>query len=204
VIQLILVFFYRSFNYSYHSNNNIPNKILKTLFFRFCILFMYLWKISPKSVHSELRNDFLKIFACRHITKMAWKASTCGLSWLCLVVISKTRDVYFAGSLVKQKLSMVESSRSVLIPKIKSHYRFLCIQLKILQFGRSWVWIPTLKNENDTKTCILRFVLAYVSVSHCLFTSQILAFDYACQLAQLLCLQLVLKVFLANGDRLNM
>jgi len=41
-----------------------------------------------------------------HIRKMAWKASTCGLRWLCLVVISKTRDVCFTGSLVKQKMTM--------------------------------------------------------------------------------------------------
>ena len=75
---------------------------------------MNLWKISPKSVHSELRNNFLKIFACRQVGKPSYHKN--GLEGIHLrkasadyasVVISKTRDVYFAGSLVEQKMSMV-------------------------------------------------------------------------------------------------
>jgi len=64
---------------------------------------MNLWKFLPKSVHSELRNNFLKIFACGQGGKLSWpgRHSPVASADYALVVISKTRDACFTGSLVK-------------------------------------------------------------------------------------------------------
>ncbi len=73
---------------------------------------MNLWKFLSKSVCSELSNIF---FACRQVGKLSYHENGPGRhppvasADYASVVISKTRDVYFAGSLVEQKMSMPQT-----------------------------------------------------------------------------------------------